>query len=65
MKKCDYCEGSDIKRKHLMSDTDNNVVIINSCGYLEESRTSINTIGIYIGVKINFCPMCGRKLNNL
>jgi DNA-directed RNA polymerase subunit RPC12/RpoP len=65
-KKCEYCSGKPlIDRKPLMRSGEGDyTVFINSCNYLEDSEVldCSKKFSLY-GVKINFCPVCGRKLS--
>lgn len=63
--KCEYCTGTPlVDRKPLMaSQTSDYNVFINSCNYLEDSVIGGSVPHSLYGVKINFCPLCGRKLN--
>ncbi|ASA22650.1 hypothetical protein [Paenibacillus donghaensis] len=63
---CYYCtEKPLIDRKCLMSSGKGDYsVFINSCNYLEDSEIGDwNAKFSLHGVKINYCPMCGRVLN--
>ena len=60
---CDYCNGNPFKRKRLMENIKGDYfVVINNCNYLEDSVVGRSTDYSLFGEKINFCPMCGRKL---
>ena len=65
---CKYCEtynGHWSKRDKLMSnDNGTYYVIINDCNYLEDSVIGHSVPYSLFGVKINYCPMCGRKLGD-
>jgi hypothetical protein len=62
--KCEYCTGKPlVDRKPLMiSYTSDYKVFINSCNYLEDSVIGNSVPYSLHGVKINFCPVCGREL---
>ena len=62
--KCEHCSGKPlIDRKPLMiNSTGNYTVFINSCNYLEDSVTGNSVHYSLRGIKINFCPACGREL---
>ena len=62
---CKYCEGKYKDKEPLMYKNNSDYAIkINSCNYLEENRVGGQKESIY-GIKINYCPMCGRKLENI
>jgi hypothetical protein len=65
--KCEYCTGKHcIKRKELMyNQTSDYKVFINSCNYLEDNVVGGTVPHTVYGIKINFCPMCGRDLNKV
>lgn len=61
---CEYCTGRPlVDRKPLMSNGKGNyTVFINSCYHLEDSEIGDwNAKFSLYGVKINYCPICGRK----
>ena len=59
---CKYCEGKYKDKEPLMYKNNSDYVIkINSCNYLEENRVGGYKDSIY-GIKLNYCPMCGKKL---
>lgn len=63
---CEYCNGNPLKdRKPLMSNGKGSyTVFINSCNYLEDSEVGDITEKFSLfGTKINFCPVCGKKLS--
>ncbi|MDQ0268898.1 hypothetical protein [Cytobacillus purgationiresistens] len=62
--KCEYCTGRPLlERKNLMvSYSSDYKVFINQCNYLEDSVIGNTVPHSLHGVKINFCPMCGRDL---
>lgn len=66
---CEYCHGKPLtERKPLMSNVMTNgignyTVFINSCNFLEDSVIGNSVPYSLHGVKINYCPICGRKLN--
>jgi hypothetical protein len=62
--KCEYCTGRPLlERKNLMSSfTSDYKVFINQCNYLEDSVIGNSVPHSLHGIKINFCPVCGRKL---
>jgi hypothetical protein len=64
--KCEYCTGRPLlERKNLMiSYTSDYKVFINQCNYLEDSVIGNSVPHSLHGVKINYCPMCGRELGN-
>lgn len=39
-------------------------VFINSCNYLEDSVIGSSVPYSLLGVKINYCPICGKKLED-
>lgn len=61
---CPYCSGRPLAdRKPLMRNhSDDYSVFINSCNYLEDSVIGGSELHSLYGVKIYFCPVCGRKL---
>lgn len=62
---CEYCSGKPlVNRKPLMSNGKGNyTVFINSCNYLEDSEIGgQNAKFSLFGVKINYCPVCGKAL---
>ena len=61
---CEYCTGSPLKdRKNLMKSYSSSYsVFINECNYLEDSVIGNSVHYSLHGVKINYCPICGRKL---
>ena len=60
---CDYCTGDVLKRKRLMENTkEDYFVVINDCNYLEDNVIGNSVKWSLFGKKINFCPMCGRRL---
>lgn len=63
---CEYCTGNHcVKRKALMyTQTSDYKVFINSCNYLEDNVVGGTVPHSVYGIKINFCPMCGRELGN-
>jgi hypothetical protein len=62
--KCEYCSGKPYERKELMyTQTSDYKVFINSCNYLEDNVIGGTVPHSVYGIKINFCPMCGRDLN--
>ncbi|MGV6935898.1 hypothetical protein ACWA2B_10325 [Paenibacillus sp. CMM36] len=64
---CGYCSGMPlVGRKPLMNSGKGDYsVFINSCNYLEDSEIGDwNAKFSLYGVKINFCPVCGRTLND-
>ena len=59
---CKYCEGKYKDKEPLMYKNNSDYVIkINSCNYLEENRVGGYKESIY-GIKLNYRPMCGKKL---
>lgn len=61
---CKYCEGKYKDKEPLMYKNNSDYVIkINSCNYLEENRVGGQKESIY-GIKLNYCPMCGKKLGD-
>lgn len=62
--KCEYCTGRPLlERKNLMtSNSSDYKVFINQCNYLEDSVIGNSVPHSLHGVKINFCPVCGREL---
>lgn len=63
---CKYCIKDYRKRKPLMSNGKGDYqVFINSCNYLEDTEIGDWTKKFSLfGVKINFCPICGKELND-
>lgn len=65
--KCEYCTGKPLlDRKPLMSNGKGDyTVFINRCNHLEDSKVGdwSKKYSLF-GVKINFCPVCGRELGN-
>ena len=65
---CRYCENKNkhwSKRKKLMSNEKGDYyVVINECNYLEDSVIGHSVSYSLFGVKINYCPMCGKKLGD-
>lgn len=61
---CEHCTGRPLlERKNLMANNRNDYrVFINECNYLEDSVIGNTVPYSLLGVKINFCPMCGREL---
>ncbi|MET3209705.1 UNVERIFIED_CONTAM: hypothetical protein ABIC26_002652 [Paenibacillus sp. PvR008] len=62
---CKHCTGRPTEdREPLMSNGKGDyTVFINSCNYLEDSEVGNRSIKCSLfGVKIYFCPVCGRKL---
>lgn len=61
---CDYCTGTpSIHRKELMYTQSNDYkVFLNECHYLEDNIIGGTVPHTVYGIKIHFCPMCGRKL---
>lgn len=53
---CKYCTGDVEDRKNILSDGFDEIYIT-STGYLKSMYNDYNM------EKINYCPMCGRKLN--
>ncbi|GFN32485.1 hypothetical protein [Paenibacillus xylaniclasticus] len=64
---CEDCNGRPLDdRKPLMkSQTSDYSVFINNCNYLEDSVIGGSVPHSLYGVKINFCPVCGRKLGEV
>lgn len=62
---CGYCTGRPIvDREPLMkSQLSNYSVFINSANYLEDSVIGGSVPYSLYGVRINYCPVCGRSLN--
>jgi hypothetical protein len=62
--KCMYCNGNPLfERKPLMyTQTSDYKVFINSCNYLEDNVVGGTVPHSVYGIKINFCPICGREL---
>lgn len=59
---CKFCKGGYQQRIRLMENNDKtHHVVINEFNYLEDNITGGKDNCLY-GLKINFCPMCGRKL---
>lgn len=54
---CKYCEGDSITRQDIMTDRYLNAVCI-----WDENELLIDD-GESTSTKINYCPMCGRKLD--
>ena len=65
-KMCKYCSGEPMHgRKPLMTNHDESyTVFINSCNYLEDSVVGNSVPHSLLGVKINFCPVCGKELKD-
>lgn len=65
MEECEYCSTYPcIKRKELMfTQTNDYKVFINGCNYLEDNVIGGTVPHSVYGIKINYCPMCGRNLN--
>ncbi|GAB6989547.1 hypothetical protein [Paenibacillus pini] len=63
-KGCEYCTGNPLSdRKPLMkSQLSDYSVFINSANYLEDSVIGGSVPHSLYGVKIVFCPVCGKKL---
>jgi hypothetical protein len=61
---CEYCSGdSHRKNKRLMENAKGDYfVAINSCNYLEDSVVGNSVYHSLIGERLNFCPICSRKL---
>ncbi|MFI2856900.1 hypothetical protein ACH6EH_07140 [Paenibacillus sp. JSM ZJ436] len=61
---CRHCTGMPlVDREPLMcSQTSDYSVFINRCNYLEDSIVGGSAPHSLYGVKINFCPVCGRTL---
>ncbi len=56
---CEYCDGTG---KEINDDTDDNAIYISADHKIvAEIYTGIYG-SYYVQGKINFCPMCGRKL---
>jgi hypothetical protein len=63
-KVCEYCMVKSIKRKALMyTQTSDYRIFINRCNFLEDNVIGGSVPHSVYGIKINFCPMCGRDLN--
>ena len=62
--RCEFCMVTPcINRKELMyAQTSDYKVIINSCNYLEDNVIGGTVPHSVYGIKINYCPMCGRHL---
>ncbi len=66
IEKCNYCNGKPlVDKKPLMSNYKGDyTVFINRFHYLEDSEIGDSSKKFsLLGIKINFCPVCGRKLN--
>lgn len=63
--KCAYCVEDYRNRKPLMSSGKGDyAVYINSCNYLEDSEIGDWNFKFSLyGVKIKFCPVCGKELD--
>jgi hypothetical protein len=70
---CEYCEpNKDNKCKPMMKCLDNlngyerikihHVRPCKMCPTQDYWRLDCERFGVFVGVKINFCPMCGHKL---
>lgn len=57
MEDCKYCTGMGYKRDCLMGNA-NDCLYINDDGYLTTDEAFE-----FEDCKINYCPICGRKLN--
>ena len=61
---CEYCVDKPLKRKELMyTQTSDYKVFINNHNYLEDNVVGGAVPHSVYGIKINFCPMCGKDLN--
>lgn len=64
MEDCKYCNGNWKDRESLMKNSEGDYYVkINNCNYLEDNK--IGDFGqkfSLFGIKIDFCPKCGRKL---
>ena len=61
MAKCEYCQSRDGNRKLMYFELNGKVVEDSEIRY-RHGRYEL-CAGGGLDVKINFCPMCGRKLN--
>lgn len=61
---CKYCSGKPfVDREPLMkAQLSDYSVTINSVNYLEDSIIGGSASHSLYGVKVNYCPICGRKL---
>lgn len=60
---CEYCSDKPLTRKSLMyCQTSDYNVSINRCNHLEDNVVGGSVPHSVYGIKINYCPMCGRKL---
>ncbi|WP_425203771.1 hypothetical protein [Priestia megaterium] len=62
-KDCQYCTGHSRDRKELMyTQTSDYKIIINRCNFLEDNLIGGSVPHSVYGIKISYCPMCGREL---
>ena len=59
---CKYCEGNKPIRDNI-----GDRVKINNTIILSERKIGniFNAIKVYTTIKINYCPICGKRLNNV
>ena len=60
---CEYCEEVTSLIHDDITGADGEFSLYVSGGFIE-MYTTVNSIGNYYSCEINFCPMCGRKLND-
>lgn len=57
---CPYCHNDPIQADMLKKYTDDNMYIV----YLKSNTLNLEAAGLRTSEKVNYCPMCGRKLGD-
>lgn len=57
---CPYCHNDPKQADLLKKYTDDNMYIV----YLKSSTLNLEAAGLRTSKKVNYCPICGRRLND-
>lgn len=61
---CEYCNGKEKQLKHTHSCIDGFTSVSVCCGEIHVAIIESDDGGGWCYIKINHCPMCGRKLES-